>query len=186
LGYLPFSPGRTYFNELVALTYAGDVNAWLCWHPNRLSRNPIDAGTIVYLMDLGLLHHIKTPTRVYFNNPTDKMMLNFEFTMSKKDSDDKSGFVKSGLKKRYKKGLPTGKAPIGFLNDKTKEKGDRGWLVDEERFPISQTSSVRSALKGLEDMLLEQHLSCCVVDQIKSGKEKKAVDEIIKVYKLKR
>ena len=51
---------------------------------------------------------------------------------------------------------------------------------------ISQTSSVRSALKGLEDMLLEQHLSCCVVEQIKTGKEKKAVEEIIKVYKLKR
>jgi DNA-binding FrmR family transcriptional regulator len=51
---------------------------------------------------------------------------------------------------------------------------------------ISQTSSVRSALKGLEDSLLEHHLSTCVVSQIKNGKEKKAVDEIIKVYKLKR
>ncbi|MCB0446242.1 MAG: metal-sensing transcriptional repressor, partial [Gelidibacter sp.] len=51
---------------------------------------------------------------------------------------------------------------------------------------ISQTSSVRSALKGLEDTLLEQHLSSCVVSQIKNGKEKKAVEEIIKVYKLKR
>ena len=51
---------------------------------------------------------------------------------------------------------------------------------------ITQTSSVRSALKGLEDVLLEQHLSHCVVDQIKSGKEKKAVEEILKVYKLKR
>ena len=51
---------------------------------------------------------------------------------------------------------------------------------------ISQTSSARSALKGLEDSLLEQHLSTCVVSQIKNGKEKKAVEEIIKVYKLKR
>jgi len=51
---------------------------------------------------------------------------------------------------------------------------------------ISQTSSARSALKGLEDSLLEQHLSTCVVSQIKNGKEKKAVEEIIKVYKLKK
>lgn len=51
---------------------------------------------------------------------------------------------------------------------------------------INQTSSVRSALKGLEDSLLEEHLSTCVVSQIKDGKEKKAVEEIIKVYKLKR
>lgn len=51
---------------------------------------------------------------------------------------------------------------------------------------INQTSSVRSAVKGLEDTLLEQHLSSCVVSQIKDGKEQKAVEEIIKVYKLKR
>jgi|TARA_B100001765_G_C19490344_1_gene333574 DNA-binding FrmR family transcriptional regulator len=62
-------------------------------------------------------------------------------------------------------------------------------MIEEDKYCIdiiSQTSSVRSALKGLEDSLLEQHLSTCVVSQIKDGKEKKAVDEIIKVYKLKR
>ena len=129
-----FSPGRPAFGKLVQLTYEGKVNAWICWHLNRLSRNPVDAGTIIYLMDIGLLHHIKTPSRIFYNTPTDKMMLQIELTMSKKDSDDKSGFVKSGLKKRYKKGLPNGKATLGFLNDKSKEKGDRGWLVDKENF----------------------------------------------------
>ncbi len=129
-----FSIGREGFNGLVKLTEQGKVNAWLCWHANRLSRNPIDAGIIIHLMDLGKLHHIRTPSRIYFNTPTDKMMLQIEFTMSKKDSDDKSIFVKSGLEKRYKKGYPTGKAPIGFINDKTKEKGGRDWLVDKERF----------------------------------------------------
>ena len=128
-----FSLGREGFNRLVQLTQDGEINAWFCWHLNRLSRNPVDAGTIIYLMDLGLLHHIKTPSRTFFNTPTDKMMLQIELTMSKKDSDDKSSFVKSGLKKRYKKGLPNGKAPIGFMNDKTKEKGDRDWFVDELR-----------------------------------------------------
>jgi len=62
-------------------------------------------------------------------------------------------------------------------------------MIEEDKYCIdiiSQTSSVRSALRGLEDSLLEQHLSTCVVSQIKNGKEKKAVDEIIKVYKLKR
>jgi hypothetical protein len=29
-------------------------------------------------------------------------------------------------------------------------------------------------------------LSTCVIDQIKDGKERKAIDEIIKVYSLKR
>lgn len=129
-----FSIGREGFAKLVELTQKKKINAWLCWHANRLSRNPVDAGMIIHLMDLGFLHHIKTPTRVYYNTPTDKMMLQIEFTMSKKDSDDKSVFVKSGLKKRYSKGLPNGKAPIGYLNNLAREKGDRDWIVDTERF----------------------------------------------------
>ena len=129
-----FVPGREVFKQLVKATHKGKINAWLCWHANRLSRNPIDAGKIIYLMDIGKLLYIKTPSRIYHNTPTDKMMLQIEFTMSKKDSDDKSNFVKSGLKRRYKNGLPNGKAPIGFLNDKSQEKGGRGWLVDEEAF----------------------------------------------------
>lgn len=51
---------------------------------------------------------------------------------------------------------------------------------------ITQTSAVSGALKSVEDILLEGHLSTCVVKQIKSGKEKQAIEEILKVYKLKR
>jgi DNA-binding FrmR family transcriptional regulator len=62
-------------------------------------------------------------------------------------------------------------------------------MVEEEKYcidVITQTSAIRSALKSVEDVLLEEHLASCVVDQIKSGKEKKAVEEILKVYKLKK
>ena len=51
---------------------------------------------------------------------------------------------------------------------------------------ITQTSAVKNALSGVEDLLMENHLGTCVVHQIQKGKEKKAVDEILKVYQLKR
>lgn len=51
---------------------------------------------------------------------------------------------------------------------------------------ITQTSAVKRALSGVEDILMEEHLGCCVVDQIKKGKEIKAKEEILKVYRLKR
>lgn len=51
---------------------------------------------------------------------------------------------------------------------------------------ITQTSAVKQALSSTEDILLENHLSTCVVKQMKSGKEKKAIEEILKVYRLKR
>lgn len=51
---------------------------------------------------------------------------------------------------------------------------------------ITQTSAVKQALSNIEDAILEGHLSHCVVDQVKKGREKKAVEEILKVYRLKR
>jgi len=51
---------------------------------------------------------------------------------------------------------------------------------------ITQTSAVKQALSGIEDMLLENHLSTCAINQIKKGNESQAIEEIIKVYKLKR
>ena len=51
---------------------------------------------------------------------------------------------------------------------------------------ITQTSAVKQALSGVEDALMENHLSGCLVHQIKKGKELKAKEEILKVYRLKR
>ena len=51
---------------------------------------------------------------------------------------------------------------------------------------ITQTSAVKQGLSNVEDMLLENHLDHCVHHQMQSGKTKKAKEEIIKVYKLKR
>jgi DNA-binding FrmR family transcriptional regulator len=51
---------------------------------------------------------------------------------------------------------------------------------------ITQTSAAKQALSNIEDVLLENHLSHCALNQIKSGNEKKAITEILKVYQLKR
>ena len=51
---------------------------------------------------------------------------------------------------------------------------------------ITQTSAVKKALSNVEDMLLENHLSTCAINQIRSGQLDKATKEIVKVYQLKR
>lgn len=51
---------------------------------------------------------------------------------------------------------------------------------------ITQTSAVKNALSSIEDALMENHLSTCLIHQIKKGKEKKATKEILEVYRLKR
>ena len=51
---------------------------------------------------------------------------------------------------------------------------------------ITQTSAVKRALSGVEDELMKNHLSTCLVRQIRKGGEKKVTKEILKVYSLKR
>ena len=60
-------------------------------------------------------------------------------------------------------------------------------MVDDEKYCvdiISQVSAARHALSSVEDMMLKNHLSTHVIEQIRGGKTKKAVLEILKVYKL--
>lgn len=51
---------------------------------------------------------------------------------------------------------------------------------------ITQTSAAKQGLSNIEDILLKGHLGHCAIKQIKSGKEGKAIEEILKVYRLKR
>jgi CsoR family transcriptional regulator, copper-sensing transcriptional repressor len=60
-------------------------------------------------------------------------------------------------------------------------------MIEDEKYCIdiiTQSSAVKQALSGVEDLILEHHLSTHVIMQIKSGKDKKAIGEILKVYKL--
>ncbi|KKW22589.1 MAG: hypothetical protein A2W52_02510 [Candidatus Taylorbacteria bacterium RIFCSPHIGHO2_02_49_25] len=60
-------------------------------------------------------------------------------------------------------------------------------MVEEERYCvdiITQTEAVKNALSSVENALLEKHLSKHVVDQMKKGEERKAIAEILKIYKL--
>ena len=131
-----FHPGREEFSKLVEWTEQGRINAWICWHANRLSRNPVDTGTIIYLMDQGKLHHIRTRDRVFYNTPDDKMVLQVELTFSKKDSDDKSRLVKSGILRRHRRGYPNGLPPVGFMLRDRGRSGQSFWVVDPKRFPL--------------------------------------------------
>ncbi|MEK7616222.1 MAG: metal-sensitive transcriptional regulator [Patescibacteria group bacterium] len=49
---------------------------------------------------------------------------------------------------------------------------------------ITQSLAVKSALSGVEDAVLEGHLSSHVVEQMRGGKHEKAIGEILKLYKL--
>ena len=60
-------------------------------------------------------------------------------------------------------------------------------MVEQEKYCvdiITQASAIKQALSGIENLILQNHLSTHVIEQMKSGKEKQAVAEVLKVYKL--
>lgn len=62
-------------------------------------------------------------------------------------------------------------------------------MVSSEKYCIdiiTQTSAIKQALSGVENLLMEDHLGHCLIHQIKDGKQDKAISEILKVYQLKR
>ena len=131
-----FKIGRPVFAELVQRTMDGEINGWVCWHSNRLSRNPVDAGMVIHLMDLGLLKEIRTHSGVFTNSPSGKLMLAIEFGISKNDSEEKSVIIRSGIKRRCERGYPTGHPPIGFKLSLSSTGSDSShWQVDQEKMP---------------------------------------------------
>lgn len=59
-------------------------------------------------------------------------------------------------------------------------------MVDEESYCIdiiTQSSAIRSALAAVEDLMLENHLEEHVIHQMRRGQEKKAIGEIINIFK---
>lgn len=48
---------------------------------------------------------------------------------------------------------------------------------------LTQNKAVRSALEKVDEVLLEEHVSHCVVEHIQEGRSQQAVDEIMKVFK---
>ena len=60
-------------------------------------------------------------------------------------------------------------------------------MVEKEEYCVKilqQSSAAKQALSGVEDLILENHLSTHVIEQIKTGKETKSAREILAIYKL--
>ena len=110
-------PGRPIFNEMINRIEKGQANGILAWHPDRLARNSVDGGKIIYLLDCGHLAMLKFPTFWFEPTPQGKFMLNIAFGQSKYYIDNLSENTKRGLRQKVKRGEYPGFAPIGYLND---------------------------------------------------------------------
>src|SRR3989338_2060790 len=115
-------PGRPLFNEMISRIEKGEAQGIIAWHPDRLARNSVDGGRIVYLLDTGHIKFLKFPTFWFESSPQGKFMLNIAFGQSKYYIDNLSENVKRGLRQKVRNGVWPGLAPPGYLNNKNLRK----------------------------------------------------------------
>lgn len=129
------APNRPVFNEMLERIRTGEANGILCWKLNRLARNPIDGGTISWMLQEETIQHIQTYGRGY--SPSDNViMMSVEFGMANQFIRDLRVDTKRGLKSKAERGWYPTRSTIGYMHNPLKLKGDKEIIKDPERFDL--------------------------------------------------
>ncbi|MFH1089840.1 MAG: recombinase family protein [Candidatus Uhrbacteria bacterium] len=142
------SGSRPEFNRLIDDIRQKKFDGILTWAADRISRNAGDLGTVVDLMDQGLLQEIRTSGPRFTNSPSDKFMLMMLCSQAKLENDNKGVNVKRGFRAKVEMGYRPNMSPLGYLHDKYAEKGARRIYVDPERGPIIKEVFQKVAYEG--------------------------------------
>jgi len=128
-------PGRPVFNRMMQRLYRGEVAGIICWKLDRLARNPVDGGSIIWAIKQ---HGIKviTPTQNFSREDDNTILMYIEFGMAQKYVDDLSKNTKRGLKTKVENGWYPGVAPVGYLNHTDRQTGENTVVKDPDRFQL--------------------------------------------------
>ena len=125
-------PGRPIFNDMISRIEHGEASGIVSWHPDRLARNSVDGGKVIYLVDTGKIKALKFPQFWFEPTPQGLFMLQISFGQSKYFVDSLSENTKRGLRQKVRRGEYPSMAPVGYLNDpRTKT-----IVVDPVRAPV--------------------------------------------------
>ncbi len=127
-------PGRAIFNAMMQRLYRGEAQGIICWKLDRLARNPVDGGSVIWALKQHGVRVI-TPAQTYARDDDNVMLMYIEFGMAQKYVDDLSKNVKRGQKTKLQNGWHPGVAPLGYLNNTVKATGENNLVPDPERFP---------------------------------------------------
>ncbi len=109
-------PGRPLFEAMLAGLASKQADGILCWHLDRLARNPLDGGRVMQALGDKVIKEIITPGRSY-TNADDKLMMAIEFGMSTKYVDDLARNVARGQRQALENGNWPGPPKLGYIRD---------------------------------------------------------------------
>ncbi len=133
-------PGRPAFNNMIERIKKGEADGIVCWKFDRLSRNAVDGGEIIWLLQMGKIQHIISHSASY--RPTDNLIpLYLELGVANQYIKDLSVNVSRGTRQKAERGwFPSSVLPIGYSHNPDYKKGSsqEEIIIDEERFYIVQ------------------------------------------------
>jgi len=132
--FKPFN--RPNFASMLERIRKGERTGLIAWHPDRLSRNEKDAGEITYMIRTDVIEDLKLATYHFENTPEGIWMLQMALSQSQYESAKKGRDVKRGLEQKAKMGIYPAPAPLGYINDKYAERGNKTIQIDPERFSL--------------------------------------------------
>lgn len=107
---------RPVFTQMLDDIRKGKYDAVLSWNPDRLSRNMIEAGILIDMVDNQIIKDFKFITHPFTKDANGVMLLGLSFVLSKQYSDDLSQKVTRGVRHSFLEG----KSPIpkhGYVRD---------------------------------------------------------------------
>ena len=111
-------PGREVFNEMIRRIERGEANAIMTWKLDRLARNFYDGGKLIGLLQRGVIQEIRTFEKSYL--PSDNvLMIAVELGMANQYVRDLSLNIRRGIREKIRRGIYSGKAPLGYYNEPT-------------------------------------------------------------------
>jgi len=110
-------PGREIFNEMLGEIEKGTAQGILAWNPDRLARNSIDGGRVIYLVDTQKIVALKFPTFWFEATPQGKFMLSVAFGQAKYYTDNLRENILRGIRQKIRRGELSAKAPLGYFNE---------------------------------------------------------------------
>ncbi len=110
-------PGREIFNQMLSEIEKGNAEGILAWNPDRLARNSIDGGKVIYLVDTGKITSLKFPTFWFEATPQGKFMLSVAFGQAKYYTDNLRENILRGIRQKIRRGELSAKAPLGYFNE---------------------------------------------------------------------
>jgi DNA invertase Pin-like site-specific DNA recombinase/ACT domain-containing protein len=149
-------PGlRKEFDRMLKGIKANKYDAILCWNPNRLSRNMLESGIIIDMLDDYILKDIRFHSHEFTNNTNGKMMLGMLFVFSKEYSDSLSDSVNRGIQGNLREGKSGGTPKLGYTRNEVSSYYDRNEFYDaiEEAWRMRLNGS---SVREITDYLIAQ------------------------------